>query len=140
LGCTDQGSSPVTPVNGTTEEEIISYTNLEREKKGLTKLSRNERLMTAAQDHAWRMAKENNLSHTLGGDPGRRLREAGYSWRTYGENIAYNYDDAESVVRGWMNSSGHRRNILNKDFKEIGVGCFYNGKGEPYYCQSFGSQ
>jgi uncharacterized protein YkwD len=67
-----------------------------------------------------------------------RLNYYKYAYRLAGENIAWNYRSAEDVMEGWMTSAGHRANILNAGFREIGVGVRYNNRGEPYYCQVFG--
>ena len=65
------------------------------------------------------------------------LKKAGYSYRTAGENIAMGQKTAESVMNGWMNSSGHRANILGNGYKKIGVGYAVNAKGTPYWVQIF---
>jgi uncharacterized protein YkwD len=62
----------------------------------------------------------------------------GYTYATIGENIAYNYPGAPEVVTGWMNSAGHKANILNPGFTEIGIAIAANSEGELYYCQVFG--
>src|SRR5262249_33875144 len=122
----------------TLEAEIVRLTNVERSKHGLRTVQSNVKLRTAAVEHTANMARQNQLSHTLDGkDPGRRLRDAGYDWRTYGENIAYGYTDAQAVVQGWMKSPKHRDNILNPHVTEIGVGVLKNAQGKQYYCQVF---
>lgn len=70
------------------------------------------------------MAARGYFDHTSpeGEGPGTRVAEAGYSGRGWGENIAQGYGSAQAVVDGWMNSPGHRANILNCDFNELGVG------------------
>jgi uncharacterized protein YkwD len=73
------------------------------------------------------MARNDFFSHTGsdGSSPGQRISRAGYRWWTYGENIAAGYPSPEHVVDAWMNSAGHRANILNPDFRDIGVGYIY---------------
>ncbi len=137
-GCRRGGGDGGNATVGQGEDEVIEFTNKEREKKGLPALKKNDELMLAARKHALSMASHDDLSHNLGGDPGKRIKAAGYNWKACGENIAWNYSNAETVVSGWMNSSGHRRNILSTNFTEIGVGVALNEKGEPYYCQCFG--
>jgi uncharacterized protein YkwD len=56
-----------------------------------------------------------------------------------GENLAFNYPDPNSVMAAWMGDSGHRANILNADYTQIGVGIAYDSQGEPYYTQDFGA-
>jgi uncharacterized protein YkwD len=78
------------------------------------------------------------MSHTGsdGSSPGDRITRAGYTWSAYGENVAYGYATPEQVMNGWMNSPGHRANILNCSFKEIGVGLAQPGS---YWTQDFGT-
>lgn len=115
---------------------IYSETNAEREAKGLFPLELNLTLHQAAKKQAYRMAVGNKLSHSVGGDLSNRVE--GYNFSFLGENIAWNFD-ANNVVSGWMNSSGHRANILNRDYHEIGIGVAWNSKGEMYSCQIFGT-
>ena len=79
------------------------------------------------------------MSHTGAGgsNPGDRITAVGYNWRTYGENVAMGYSTAAAVMRGWMNSSGHRANILNCSFAEIGIGVA-NGSRGMFWTQDFG--
>ncbi|MEZ5039241.1 MAG: CAP domain-containing protein [Saprospiraceae bacterium] len=86
-------------------------------------LAWNEQLADAALRHARDMAQHNHFSHTGtdGSTSGERTRAAGYNWSTVGENIAYGYPDIKSAVKGWMESTGHCKNIMNPDFKEMGA-------------------
>jgi uncharacterized protein YkwD len=124
------------------ERAIVDLTNAERARAGLAPLTVNLKLVSAAQHHATNMATFDVMSHTIAQADlptlTDRLRYYQYSYRAAGENIAWNYQSAESVMNGWMNSSGHRANILNASYTEIGVGVRYNARGEPYYCQVFG--
>ena len=124
------------------EQEIVNLVNQERQARGLAPLSVNSRLVSAAQQHAGNMARYNQMSHTLpqADLPNLvdRLNYYNYDYRAAGENIAWNYRSADAVMTAWMNSPGHRANILNPNFTEIGVGVRYNSRGEPYYCQVFG--
>ena len=134
---------PPAPPLSAVERAIVELTNEERQKAGLSPLAVNAKLVQAAQIHAADMARLNQLEHTLPGallpTPEDRLRFVGYSYSSWAENIAYNYPDAAAVVAGWMASTkGHRENILNPNFTEIGVGVAWNSRGEPYYCQVFG--
>lgn len=122
-----------------TEQEIIDLTNQFRTQEGLPPLRKNETLMTAARDHAWNMAVEENLTHLLHGkDPGTRLKEFGYEWTWCGENIAWNQRSSEAALQAWKDSPGHRANLLTRKGDEFGVGIVYSRAGEPYYCQLFG--
>jgi uncharacterized protein YkwD len=119
------------------QNKIIFLVNAERSKKGLSSVRANAKLMEAAQKYAELMASRSQLSHTIDGDVSGRVNAVGYRWKSVGENIAWNYDDAVSVVAGWMDSTGHRRNILTPGFSEIGVGIATNSRGEHYHCQVF---
>ena len=100
----------------------------------------DERMRTAARRHSADMAEHDYFSHT-GRDGSSfvdRLADAGYPRRhAAGENIAYGYPTAESVVDAWMASTGHRNNILNCDALSTGVGLAYQGR-TPYWTQEFG--
>ncbi|MFD7406300.1 CAP domain-containing protein [Streptomyces sp. NPDC059866] len=117
---------------------VVSLVNSERSKAGCSPVTVNAKLTKAAQDHSADMASHKNMSHTGsdGSEPGERITRAGYNWRTYGENVAYGYSSPEQVMAGWMSSPGHKRNILNCDFKEIGVGLAQPGN---YWTQNFGT-
>lgn len=120
------------------QNEVVDLVNSERAKAGCSPLKVNAKLTEAAQAHSEDMAEHSDMSHTGsdGSSPDDRIEKAGYSWSTYGENVAYGYSSAKSVMEGWMNSSGHKANILNCDFKEIGVGRAQPGN---YWTQDFGT-
>ncbi|MEW2428342.1 CAP domain-containing protein [Micromonospora sp. NPDC047644] len=117
--------------------EVVDLVNAERAKAGCQALSINTKLMTAAQRHSQDQADNKNMSHTGsdGSNAGTRLDRVGYTWRTYGENVAWNQQTPAAVMDAWMNSSGHKANILNCAFTEIGVG-IANSNG-PYWTQVF---
>ncbi|WP_327721389.1 CAP domain-containing protein [Streptomyces sp. NBC_00490] len=119
-------------------ERVLVLVNAEREKAGCAPLTENAKLTKAAQDHSQDMADHQNMSHTGsdGSSMTDRLARVGYKFRSAGENVAYGYTTPESVMDGWMNSSGHRANILNCGFKEIGIGLAQPGH---YWTQDFGS-
>ncbi|ANZ20568.1 transmembrane protein [Streptomyces noursei ATCC 11455] len=125
------------PTSGTTAR-VLELVNKERGKAGCSPLTLNAKLTKAAQAHSKDMADHHNMSHTGsdGSDPGARLTSAGYHWNSYGENVAYGYTTPESVMVGWMSSAGHKRNILDCSFKEIGVGLAQPGN---YWTQDFGT-
>jgi uncharacterized protein YkwD len=122
--------------------QIITLTNQDRQANGLSALTVSAKLMQAAQIHASDMATFEVMDHTLpqAADPTLQSRAAavGYSFSLLGENIALNYTDAQSVETAWMNSPGHRANILYADFTEFGVAIAYDVLGEPYICVNFG--
>ncbi|MEU6272963.1 CAP domain-containing protein [Streptomyces populi] len=117
---------------------VVALVNSERAKAGCSPVALNAKLSQAAQAHSADMASHNTMSHTGsdGSDPGQRITRAGYLWSTYGENVAYGYSTPEQVMAGWMASAGHKRNILDCGFKEIGVGVAQPGN---YWTQDFGT-
>jgi uncharacterized protein YkwD len=114
----------------------VALVNAERAKAGCPALTVDPALTKAAQEHSEDMAAHRNMSHTGsdGSSPADRITGAGYRWSAYGENVAYGYDTPEQVMAGWMASSGHRANILDCGFKEIGVGLAQPGS---YWTQDF---
>ena len=100
----------------------------------------NSRLATAARLHSADQAAHNEMSHTGsdGSSPWARARRAGYQ-QAIGENVAVGYRTPEAVMTGWMNSPGHRANILNCDARAIGVGVAAARNGTLYWTQMFGS-
>ncbi|MFE0510039.1 CAP domain-containing protein [Streptomyces sp. NPDC058964] len=135
-------ASPSTPKPTATASgvvaRIVELVNAERGKAGCSPLTLNATLSKAAQAHSEDMALHQNMSHTgsNGSSPGDRITDAGYSWSAYGENVAYGYATPEDVMAGWMASPGHRENILNCTFKEIGVGL---AQPNSYWTQDFGT-
>ncbi|MGW3465382.1 CAP domain-containing protein [Streptomyces olivaceoviridis] len=129
--------APTATASGVTAD-IVRLVNAERAKAGCQPLTLNSTLTKAAQAHSDDMAAHQNMSHTGsdGSSPGDRITQAGYTWSSYGENVAYGYSTADQVMAGWMSSPGHRANILNCGFKEIGVGLAQPGS---YWTQDFGT-
>ncbi|MCS0635088.1 sigma-70 family RNA polymerase sigma factor [Streptomyces sp. LP05-1] len=129
------------PAGGSFGQRVTALVNSERAKNGCGPVSQNGLLDTAARRHSDDMAARGYFDHTSpdGKDPGDRVTAAGYQWSTYGENIARGQQSPESVMDSWMNSSGHRANILNCSFKEIGVG-IHEGSGGPWWTQVFGAR
>ena len=121
--------------------QVVALVNKERAANGCGALTEDPQLEKAAQGHSDDMAARNFFDHTNpdGADPGQRITAAGYKWSTYGENIAQGQQTPEAVMNSWMNSPGHRANILNCSFKDIGVG-IHNGPGGPWWTQDFGAK
>ncbi|MGA5267277.1 CAP domain-containing protein [Streptomyces lydicamycinicus] len=130
-------SKATTTASGATAQ-VVELVNSERRKAGCSPLTVNAKLTKAAQDHSKDMADHQNMSHTGsdGSSPEDRITRAGYNWSSYGENVAYGYSSPESVMKGWMSSPGHKRNILDCSFKEIGVG---HAQPDDYWTQDFGT-
>lgn len=124
--------------NTTIEKEVVRLVNIEREKAGLAPLAYSEELSRVARIKSQDMADKNYFSHTSPtyGDPFNMMRSFGIAYKTAGENIAKGYSSAKSVINGWMNSSGHRANILNPSFGKIGIG-YVKANGTTYWTQMF---
>ena len=116
--------------------QVIVLVNQERGKQGLPALRENAQLMDSASVRSQELVTK--FAHERpNGEQGYQLAfRAGFN--TVGENIAYGYLSAEQVMEGWMNSPGHRANILNTGFSEIGVGCYRGSDGRLYWTQLFG--
>ena len=123
------------------EAQVLALVNEQRAKAGCAALTGDPRLAAAARGHSADMAARGYFDHSTpeGVDPGTRITRAGYAWSAYGENIAMGQPDAASVMTAWMNSSGHRANILNCGFRDLGVGLAYDAGHRPYWTQDFGT-
>ena len=118
------------------ENEVIRLVNEQRAQHGLAALSANWELSRVARYKSQDMVDNRYFSHTSPtyGNPFQMMKAFGISYRTAGENIAYGQRTPQAVVTAWMNSSGHRANILNASYKQIGVGYVANGH---YWTQMF---
>lgn len=116
---------------------LLTLVNSVRRAVGCPSLTTNTKLTKSARKHSADMASHRNMSHTGsdGSAPSDRIADAGYERSAYGENVAHGYATPESVMAGWMSSPGHRRNILDCSFKEIGLGLAQPGN---YWTQDFG--
>jgi uncharacterized protein YkwD len=127
-----------------TRSRVVSYTNTERTKEGLKKLTENAQLQLAAERKLKDMFDRQYFEHISpdGNGPGYIIDKAGYKYIVVGENLALgNFKDDEALVAAWMASPGHRANILNNRFSEIGVAVgegMYNGKKTWLAVQEFG--
>ncbi|ABX40832.1 CAP domain-containing protein [Lachnoclostridium phytofermentans] len=121
------------------EKEILDLTNSFRARNGLSALSWSDAAGTSARLHSEDMAKNNYFNHTGldGSSPGDRMKAQGISYRSNGENIIGGYGNALFSSNGWMNSSGHRSNMLNKGFTYLGVGYALGGSYGNYATQNF---
>lgn len=118
-------------------QRVVQLVNQEREKAGLQPLSISRSAEAAALIRSKEI--ENSFSHTRpnGSSFSTALKEQGVSYRSSGENIAWGQKTPEQVMQGWMNSPGHRANILNANFTAIGVGYYRNAAGVNYWTQLF---
>ena len=140
---TPGGAGATTPSSGNVASDVVRYTNEARVRNRLPPLATNAKLMEAARIQAQQMAQAQRADHTISGAQyptlQSRLNAAGYDYSNAAENVAWNQRDAASVVNTWMNSSGHRANILDPNLREIGAAMVRSSKGEPYWVQVFGT-
>lgn len=118
------------------EGEVVRLVNEIRRENGLRELTLNWELSRVARYKSQDMVDNRYFSHTSPtyGSPFQMIQAFGLSYRYAGENIAYGYSSPQAVVSGWMNSEGHRKNILNPNFTQIGVGYVSQGN---YWTQMF---
>lgn len=135
------------------EQSVLCLVNAERTRRGLPRLRENDRLEQAADQHSRDMVSRDFFAHDTpaGSSPSDRIKSAGYlrgarGW-SVGENIAYgtgHFATPQSIVKSWMNSAGHKRNILHRGFSEIGVGVALGAPGEAdrgaTYTTTFGTR
>ncbi|KOP69640.1 hypothetical protein AMS59_22185 [Lysinibacillus sp. FJAT-14745] len=118
------------------EQEVVKLTNAERTKAGLAPFKTDDQLMAAAREKSQDMQSKNYFSHTSPtfGSPFDRMKALGITYKSAGENIAQGQRTPQEVVKAWMDSPGHRANILNEKFTHIGVGYVKSGN---YWTQQF---
>ena len=104
------------------EQRVIQHTNAQRAMYGLPALAVDQNLVNSARRHAIWMTRARSMVHTN---------------MPVGENIAMGQSSSSEVVRDWMNSSGHRANILNRGYSRIGVAAFHAPDGTTFWCQQF---
>lgn len=121
------------------QKEVVRLVNVERAKLGLGQLSLNAKLSNVATLKSQDMINKNYFSHTSPtyGSPFEMMKKFNISYKTAGENIAKGQKTPAQVVNAWMNSQGHRENILNKNYTEIGIGVAKDAKGTLYWTQMF---
>ncbi|MCY1078968.1 CAP domain-containing protein [Archangium lansingense] len=134
------------------ENQVLTLVNQKRtagatcggvSKPAVAPLTLDTRLRCAARKHSKDMGDNNFFSHTgsNGSTPFQRMTWAGYTYSYAGENIAAGYSTPSVVVTGWMNSTGHCNNIMNGNYKHLGVGYYRSATGYTHYwTQSFGAQ
>jgi uncharacterized YkwD family protein len=131
---------PTTPQATSTlsayEQKVVDLTNQERAKNGLPALKVDLTLSKMAHEKSRDMSANSYFSHTSPtyGSPFDMMKKYGITYRSAGENIAMGQRTPEEVVKGWMNSEGHRKNILSRNFNYIGVGYVSQGN---YWTQEF---
>jgi uncharacterized protein YkwD len=122
------------------EKSVLELTNAEREKIKLPPLKPNPLLFKIARAHSANMVKQDKLAHELDGKHvDDRLKDAGYNFAWYAENVAAIEEfSPQVVVKAWMDSKGHRENILSPRVTEIGIGLVKSAKDEVFGTQVFG--
>jgi uncharacterized protein YkwD len=123
------------------ERDVLDLVNAERRRHGCAGLGLDHRLTAAARGHAEDMAEHGYFAHRspAGDRAGDRIRDEGYAWRLFAENIARGQDSPAEVVDDWMNSASHRANILDCRLRELGVGLTVDAARTPYWVQNFAS-
>ncbi|BDV31302.1 CAP domain-containing protein [Microbacterium terricola] len=126
----------VSATSGTTpEQRVTAFINQKRAAAGLPKLKVTASLRSAAETWAKHLATNGIFKHST--STWRMAKIGTATWRSSGENIAAGYPTASSVMRAWMNSSGHRANILGKSYRGVGVGYVHGGPYGHYWVVIF---
>ncbi|RLN67515.1 hypothetical protein BBJ28_00021829 [Nothophytophthora sp. Chile5] len=122
--------------------QMLTRVNEERAAQGLSALCANSKLQSAAKRHSDDMAANNYMAHdgADGSTMSQRITDAGYDWTAVAENVAAGQENVDSVMTSWMNSEGHRANILG-DYTMFGTSYAYNADStyKHYWTQDFGS-
>ncbi|MCG8485561.1 MAG: CAP domain-containing protein, partial [Clostridia bacterium] len=121
------------------EQEVVRLVNVERINADLEPLNHNVDLSSVARTKSQDMVDNSYFSHTSPtyGSPFDMMKSFGINYSYAGENIAMGQATPEAVVKSWMNSDGHKRNILSANFTDLGVGLAKNNNGTPYWTQMF---
>lgn len=125
------------PGEFTYADQVVKLVNAERTKRGLKALTIDAKAADAANVRAREIKQSFSHTRPNGTSFSTALKEQGVSYRGSGENIAYGQLSPEAVMQGWMNSDGHRANILNASYTHIGVGHFKDANGTNYWAQLF---
>lgn len=122
------------------EQAILDATNAQRKAHDLPPLVTQPTLQKLAREHAQTMARLRQLGHDLGGKTFvGRIKESGYRYARIAENVAEGQPTAKAAVATWMNSPGHRANLLDSRLCEIGVAVAISAEGRRYWVQVFGT-
>lgn len=132
-------NTTVSSSNLTYEQKVAELVNIERKNAGLAPLTLDTAISNVARLKSQDMAKNNYFAHQSPtyGSAGDMLTKYGIKWSAWGENIASGQKTPEAVVTAWMNSPGHRANIMSANFTKLGVGYATNANGTPYWTQMF---
>lgn len=134
---TPDTETPGNNQNASYIEQVVNLVNIERAKEGLAPLTIDKNVQKAAQVRAEEIVTSFSHTRPNGSSFSTALAEQNVSYRRAGENIAWGQRSPEEVVNAWMNSAGHRANIMNSSFTRIGVGYYQNARGVKYWSQLF---
>ncbi|WP_195940385.1 CAP domain-containing protein [Romboutsia sp. 1001713B170131_170501_G6] len=144
---TNVDNKPSTPDNSTAQSgnfsayqrEVVNIVNAERSKRGLAPLTLDSSLSNVATKKSQDMINKGYFDHNSPtyGSPFDMMKQFGISYKAAGENIAMGQKDPQDVMNAWMNSDGHRKNILSPNFTHIGVGIAKASNGQLYWTQMF---
>jgi uncharacterized protein YkwD len=124
------------------EQQCLEQINRQRQARGIQPLKLSQELLPLARHYSWRMAKEKFFSHTdpEGGTVKERVSEYGIRWQILGENLAYSNGYVNPVaasLHGWMDSPGHRKNILDSAYNYTAIGVWISENGTVYFTEIF---
>ena len=128
---------PEDTLETTFAEQVVKLVNQERIKAGLNEVTLDKTIENAALIRAKEITQSFSHTRPNGSNFSTVLKEQGITYKGAGENIAWGQNSPEEVMKAWMNSQGHRANILNPNFTKIGVGHYQNAKGTNYWAQLF---
>lgn len=134
------GADKAKPDSNQTRLELLQLHNIARLGRNKPPLQHNVKLSIAAQKYAEYLAKSGKFSHTARGTVSSRVNRTGYDQIAIGENIAAGQTTAKQVVQGWMRSDGHRKNMLNQRFTEVGFGIARDSNGRLVWVTDFGDR
>ena len=129
--------APEDTTEATFAEQVVKLVKQERAKAGLKEVTLDKTIESAALIRAKEIVRSFSHTRPNGSNFSTVLKEQGITYRGAGENIAWGQKSPEEVMKAWMNSDGHRANILNPNFTKIGVGHYQNAKGTNYWAQLF---
>lgn len=132
--------SPIVSGTQAEREQVRKLTNGQRQDNGdVAPLSMSSKLQAAAQAYAEHLAADGQFSHTDGSQLGDRITAAGYQWSAVGENLGLGQRSPAQIVAAWMASPGHRANMLNPDYVDVGVGIATRPDGQIIWCLDLGA-
>jgi uncharacterized protein YkwD len=126
------------PGGSSRRDQLVTLANRKRAAAGVGRLTASAALARSAQQYAKKLAADGDFSHADGSQLSDRVRSAGFTYRVVGENLALGQRSPAAVIQDWMHSAGHRRNLLDADFTEVGAGVATRSDGQVVWCLDFG--